>query len=81
MHGKTSASPTIVIVTRIDYYYKRCYPISRHSRAKPNEVAVRTASADIIGANYSTGHIHLRAKSMTNQSLTANGNEPASSGG
>jgi len=29
-------------------------------------------------ANYDAGSIHLHTKSMTNRSLTANGNEPAS---
>lgn len=82
--GKRVLVPRSSSLSRIDYYYARWYPISRHSRAKPNgQAAVKDAraSADIIGANYSTEYIHLRAKSMTNQSLTANGNEPAPSRG
>lgn len=50
------------------------YPISRHSRAKPNEVAIKARG--YYRANYGAGSIHLRTKSMANQSLTANGNEP-----
>lgn len=55
------------------------YPISRHSRAKPNEVAVKArASANIIRQiTVQSLFIYVRSP-MTNQSLTANGNEPAS---
>lgn len=55
------------------------YPISRHLRAKPNEVAIKTRARErgYYRTNYGAGSIHLRTKSMTNQSLTANGNEPA----